>query len=99
MGKRLDARRSATQPELHVSEVGEILLGVDGTVHGHEVDIAPRPLQRMRGIERRGAAHGEQRVDDADGQLRDAGKVAQGARQMLQRIILRRVAGVDGATQ
>ncbi len=42
---------------------------------------------------------GEQRVDDADGQFRDAGKVAQRARQMLRRIVLRRVAGVDGATQ
>ena len=37
--------------------------------------------------------------DDADGQFRDAGKVAQRAGQMLRRIILRRVAGVDGATQ
>ena len=60
----------------------KIRLGVDGTVHGHEVDIAPGPLQRKRGIERRGAAHSEQRVDDADAQFRDPGEVAQGARQM-----------------
>ena len=81
-GKRLDARRSgrATQPELHVGEIGEILLGIDGTVRGHEVDVPPGPLQRVRGIERRGAAHGEQPVDNADDQFKDAGKVAQGAR-------------------
>ena len=42
--QRLDR---ATEPEFCVAEMCEVLLGVDGTVHRHEVDIAPRPLQQV----------------------------------------------------
>ena len=37
----------ATEPELRMAEMGEVLLGVDGTVHGHQVDAAPGPRQLL----------------------------------------------------
>ena len=58
--------RVPRQPEFGAAEVGEVLLGVERHMRGGEVNVAPRPLNWMRGGKDRGAAHGNQGIDDAD---------------------------------
>ena len=71
----------ARQAQFHAAEVRIVDFGVEADVRGREMDIAPGPLDRMRGRKARRSAQRHERIDRPDGDLRHAREIADRARQ------------------
>ena len=59
----------ARHAQFGAAEMGEVLLGIEAHMHRGEMNVAPGALNRMRGSEGGGAAHGDEDVDGGDAQL------------------------------
>src|ERR1700733_14034501 len=68
------------QVEFKPPKMRKILLGAQRHVHGGEMDVAPRALDRMRRAKAGRPAHGEKLIDRGDAKFGGARKIAHGTR-------------------